>query len=106
MPVVRRLLSLFFTIAAFSSTCHAVTLDWDGVTWTPGSLSNSFDVDPVRPGNDVTVTVSGNTSILQPELVAPNPMTPAVTTNFQGGMGTAQNSLCIAVNFANQSQAI
>jgi hypothetical protein len=33
-------------------------------------------------------------------------MTPAITTDFAGGLGTAQNTLCIAVNFANQSQSI
>jgi hypothetical protein len=106
MSFARRFFALVFVLATFSSTGYAVTLDWDGVTWTSGSLSNSFNVDPASPGNDVTVTVSGDTSILQPELVAPNPMTPAITTNFAGGMTTAQNSLCIAVNFANQSQAI
>ncbi|MEY2503924.1 MAG: hypothetical protein QOG27_204 [Verrucomicrobiota bacterium] len=106
MSLIRRLFAVVFAIAAFSSAGRAVTLDWDGVTWTPGSLSNSFNIDPANPGNNVTVTVSGNTSILQQEIAAPNPMTPAITTGFAGGAGTAQNSLCIAVNFANQSQAI
>ena len=88
------------------ATAHAVTLDWDAVSWTAGSLSNSYDVDPARPGNDVTVTVSGNTAQLMPEVVAPNPMTPAITTDLQGGLGTAQNSLCLAVDLANQSQSV
>ncbi|HVF70527.1 MAG TPA: hypothetical protein VM940_02865 [Chthoniobacterales bacterium] len=85
---------------------EAITLDWDGVTWTAGSLSNAFDIDPSKAGNDITVTVSGNTAQLQPELVAPNPMTPAITTDFQGGLATAPNTLCLAVNFTNQSQYI
>lgn len=106
MSATRRVFALLFALVVFSTTSRAVILDWDGVSWTPGSLSNSYDVDPSRAGNDITVTVSGNTSQLQPELASPNPMTPAITTAFQGGMGTAQNSLCIAVNFANQSQAI
>jgi hypothetical protein len=38
--------------------------------------------------------------------VAPNPMTPAVTTDFQGGFGTAQNALCLAVDLASQSQSV
>jgi hypothetical protein len=33
-------------------------------------------------------------------------MTPAITPDFQGGLGTIQNTLCLAVNFTNQSQAI
>src|SRR3954453_21517360 len=101
MSFSRRFFDLFFVLATFSSAGHAVTLDWDGVTWTPGSLSNPFNIDPASAGNDVTVTVSGNTSILQQELAAPNPMTPAITTAFAGGAGTASNTLCIAVNFAN-----
>jgi len=88
------------------ATAHAVTLDWNAVTWTAGSLSNSYDIDAARPGNDITVTVSGNTPQLTTELVAPNPMTPAITTDFQGGLATAPNSLCLAVNFANQSQSV
>jgi hypothetical protein len=96
-----------FVIAPFLiATANAITLDWDTVTWAAGTLSNSYDVDAARPGNDVTVTVSGNTGQLTTELVAPNPMTPAITTDFQGGLATAQNTLCLAVNFANQSQSV
>ena len=94
---------LFFIICGSSS---ALTLNWGTEPWAAGSLQNSFDVDPGRPGNDVTVTVSGNTSALQPELAAPNPMTPVVAAAFQGGFGAPQNSLCIATNFANQSQGV
>lgn len=97
---------LFLGLCLFTPAVHAVTLDWDAVSWTAGSLSNSYDIDPSKPGNDVTVTVSGNTSQLTTELVSPNPMTPAVTTDFQGGLATAQNTLCLAVNFANQSQSV
>jgi hypothetical protein len=102
----RRYFPLFLCLFVFASAAEAVTLDWDGVAWTPGSLSNSYDIDPAKAGNDITVTVSGNTAQLQPELVAPNPMTPAVTTNFQGGLGTTQNTFCLAVNFTNQSQFV
>jgi len=89
-----------------SPVAHAITLDWDTVTWTAGTLSHSYDVDPAKAGNDVTVTVSGNTARLTTELVSPNPMTPAVTTDFQGGLATAQNTLCLAVNFTNQTQSV
>lgn len=94
---------LFATLCATSS---ALTLNWGTEPWAAGSLQNSYDIDPSRPGNDVTVTVSGSTSQLQRELNAPNPMTPAVAAAFQGGYGSPQNSLCIATNFANQSQGI
>jgi hypothetical protein len=81
-------------------------LDWDTATWSAGSLSNSYDIDAARAGNDITVTVSGNTGQLQQEIVSPNPMTPAVTTDFQGGLGTAQNALCLAVDLTSQSQSV
>jgi hypothetical protein len=94
---------LFATVSATSS---ALTLNWGTEPWAAGSLQNSFNIDPSRVGNDVTVTVSGNTGQLQQELVAPNPMTPAVTAAFQGGAASPQNSLCIATDFANRSQGI
>src|SRR6185437_10277248 len=74
--------------------------------WTAGTLSNSYDIDPTKAGNDITVAVSGNTAQLTTELASGNPMTPAVTPDFQGGLATAQNTLCLAVNFANQSQSV
>ena len=43
------------------SVGSAVTLDWSAVTWTAGSLSNSYDIDPSNPGNDITIAMSGNT---------------------------------------------
>src|SRR2546423_921710 len=88
------------------ATAHAVTLDWSTTSWTPGSLTNSYDIDPAKAGNDITVTVSGNTAQLQPELVSPNPITPAITTNFQGGQASAVSSLCLAVNFTSQGQSV
>jgi hypothetical protein len=106
MSFVRRFFILLLVMATFATAGHAVTLDWDGVTWTPGSLSNSFDVDPAKPGNDITVTVSGSTAQLQPELVSPNPQTPAITTDFAGGLTPVENTLSLAVNFTNQTQAI
>jgi hypothetical protein len=106
MWFARRYFPLFLCILTFASAAQAVTLDWDTVAWTPGSLTNSYDIDPSKAGNDITVTVSGNTAQLQPEVVAPNPMTPAVTTDFEGGLGTAQNTLCLPVNFTDQSQFV
>jgi hypothetical protein len=88
------------------TAAHAVTLDWDTTAWTAGSLSNSYDIDPSKAGNDITVTISGNTAQLQPKNTAPNPQTPALTNTLQGGLGTAENTLCLALNLQNQSQAV
>lgn len=106
MWFVRRFAAIFLSLLISSAVARAVTLDWDGATWTPGSLSNSFDVDGANPGNDLTVTVSGNTAQLQPELLSPYPQTPALTTDFAGGLSPVENTLSLAVNFSNQTQVI
>ncbi len=93
-------------ISILGRQASAVTLVWDNETWTAGSLSNSYHVDPNQAGNNITVGVSGSTGQLQPENIAPNPMTPANTTDLQGGLAAAHNSLCLAVNFTDQSQFI
>lgn len=106
MCFARRFFLPLLLAASCATTGHAIVVDWDGLTWTPGTLTNSYDIDPAQAGNDITVTVSGNTGQLQPEIVSPYPQTPAITTNFQGGLGTAQNTLSIAVNFTNQAQSV
>jgi hypothetical protein len=106
MGFLRRLFLTSCTLVLFVSAAQAITLDWSAVTWTAGSLSNSYDVDPAKVGNDITVTVSGNTTQLQPELASPYPATPSITTDFQGGMANPVSSLCLAVNFSTQSEAV
>lgn len=99
------ILILFASLAATSA--RAVTLDWDAVAWTNGVLSTSYDIDPANAGNDITVAVVANGgATLQQHIAAPNPQTPARTTFFQGGLGTAQNTLNIALNLANTSQSV
>jgi hypothetical protein len=106
MSFFKRFLRSALIAPCLVATAHAVTLDWNAVSWTAGTLSNSYDIDPSTPGNDITVTVSGNTSQLTNELASGNPMTPAITPDFQGGLASPPNALCLAVNFANQGQAV
>jgi hypothetical protein len=106
MSFFKRLLRLALIAPFLVATANAVVLDWNTVSWTAGSLSNSYDVDPLKAGSDITVAVSGNTAQLQQELASGNPMTPAITPDFQGGLASPTNTLCLAVNFANQSQAV
>jgi hypothetical protein len=106
MQFFRRFLLFLCLGFLLSPVAHAITLDWDTVTWTAGTLSNSYDVDPTKAGNDITVTVSGNTAQLQRELVSPYPFTPAITKDFEGGLGTAQNTLCLAVDFTDKTQSV
>jgi len=106
MSLLKRFLRSAVIAPFLITTAHAITLDWNTVSWTPGSLSNSYDIDPSNPGNDITVTVSGNTAQLTTELASGNPMTPAITPDFQGGLAAPTNTLCLAVNFTNQSQGV
>jgi hypothetical protein len=103
-----RTLIAFVTLASClgARSSQALVLDWSTMTWTAGSLTNSYDIDPANGGNDVTVTVSGNTGQFQPELGSGAPMTPAITNNFQGGNPSPVPSLSLALNLANQSQFV
>ena len=96
LSILSLLVSLL-TLAGVGSA-QGIVLDWDSVTWTPG-LTNSFDIDPAVAGNDVTVAIGGDTATLQNG-------TPGLTTHFGGGLATAQNTLALGVDFANQSQFI
>ena len=99
-------LIVLLAIVCLGSTAHAVTLDWNSTAWTPGSLSNAYDIDPGRAGTDLAIAVSGTTNRLANGLVAPNPATPAVTRAFDGGMSVGRNSLELAVDFGNVTQAL
>lgn len=105
-PRSRALWATLSFLLVSSAGADAVTLDWDTVTWTPGVLTNSFDIDSAKTGDDVTVTVSGNTAQLQPEIAAPRPMTPTVATAFQGGLAQAEKSLCIAIDLSKDTQFV
>lgn len=92
--------------ALCAARAPAVVLDWDAVTWTAGSLSQSYDIDPAKAGNDITLSITGSTGRLQPNNTAPNPQTPAITNTLQGGLGTAQNTLNLALDLNNQNQFV
>jgi hypothetical protein len=53
---------LVFLLTGTSS--QALVLDWDNVTWTTGSLSQSYDVDAENPGNDITITIQDPGSVI------------------------------------------
>lgn len=105
MHISLRVLSIA-VLFSLGGSASALTLDWSTASWTAGSLSNSYNIDPAKPGNDVTVTVSGDTAQLQPEIVSPYPQTPAITTDFQGGLATAPKTLDLAMNLQNLTQAV
>jgi len=104
--LVWRVAAISCAVFAISSTASAVVVDWSTITWPNGSLTNSYDVDAGSAGNDVTITVGGDTGQLQPSLVSPNPPTPAITQAFQGGLTTIPKALELALNLANTTQAV
>ncbi|MHB8522999.1 MAG: hypothetical protein ACYDH9_19895 [Limisphaerales bacterium] len=79
--------------------CAAVLLDWSTLSWTPGSLSQSFDIDPNNPGNDVTITISGDTAAF----VSGYPK--IATTPFTGGTA-ADSGLQLRLNFPSNASNI
>jgi len=99
-------LAFFCAICAFTEPASAALVDWSAQNWPAGSLNNSYDVDPASAGNDVTVTIGGDTGQLQPSLVSPNPQTPAITRAFDGGLGTNPYTLELALNLTSNAQSV
>ena len=93
--MLRFLLIALLALAARPSNVWAVFVDWDTLIWTPGTLSNSYDVDPNSPGNDITITIGGDTQDLVVD-PASGLQTPARTYSLQGGGPAGQLSLELA----------
>ena len=107
--VVRRFsthFTLVFGFCFFAQTAPAVQLVWDSLTWPAGALTQSFNIDPGNPGNDVTFTFTGDTADFQVSLDTGNPLTPAITRAFDGGFSPGHNTLELAVDFSNRNRAI
>jgi hypothetical protein len=103
-PIVAGIIALVCAILALSAPgAGAVLVDWSALSWAPGSLSHSFDVDPGGPGNDVTVTFSGNTGKLTNDLHT-GLMTPEIDTSLAGGQSPVVPSLDIAANLYTKSK--
>ena len=89
---------------AFPHAGHAIVLDWSSVTWTPGSLSNSYDIDPASAGNDITITIGGSTGELTTDPVS-GLMSPDISTAHEGGQ-TPRPSLNLAMDLGKQDRVI
>ena len=93
-------LTLVLGVLALPVSLHAaiITLDWNSVIWTPGALSQSFDIDPANPGNDVTVTITNSAGrITQPV---------NGTTLITGGVSPTNKTLQLVTNFATNLESI
>lgn len=77
---------------------QAIVLDWDSVNYSSGSFSQSFDIDPNNPGNDITITITGDTGYFA-QNVNDN-------TNLTGGYSGSQQSLFMNMNYSSDTQKI
>jgi hypothetical protein len=82
---------------------NALVVDWDTVTWNPGDTTNSYNIDPGTPGNDVTVTVTAKNNVLTTDSNTAI-QTPLVGTSITGGLSPVQNSFEIAGNLKTNSE--
>jgi hypothetical protein len=89
--------------ALLNQSAPAALVNWDVLTWAPGSLSNSYDVDPSNPGTDITFTVTGTKADFTNDQ-ASGVMTPAITSSLQGGLSPIQKSLQLAADLHTNSK--
>lgn len=73
---------------------YTVVLDWDSVSWTAESLTQSYDIDPVNPGNDIRITITGDTTRFEPDY-------PADDQALTGGLSPTEENLHLRVEFQN-----
>jgi hypothetical protein len=83
------------------SKAQAIVLDWNNVTWSSGTLSNSLEIDSSNAGNDITITITGNTS----RFISGRP---EITTDFTGGYGStpSPDNLELWADFSNTSESV
>lgn len=86
---------LFF----FALEARAALLDWDSLAWTPGSLTQSFDIDASNPGDDVMITITGDTGQFTTGY-------PTTAQSLTGGLSPAEYSLHLDLDFSRNTQAI
>jgi hypothetical protein len=90
-------------LLAGSRVAHALVLDWDSVSWTNGSLNNSYDVNGDAV-NDVTVAwTSQNPGVWTPDPTS-GMMTPAINSTMTGGLLPSEKSLNVAADLHTNSR--
>jgi hypothetical protein len=95
-------LALASLLASWATPVRALVLNWDGVTWTPGSLNNSFNLNG-DGFNDITVDITSQNQGVFTNDPTTGTMTPAINQTMTGGLLPAQNSLVIAANLHTNS---
>src|SRR3954468_190345 len=91
-------LALFLTAAP---AARALTLDWDGVTWAPGDLVNSYDLNGDSV-NDITVEITSQQANIWALDPTSGSQAPVDNQTLTGGV-PGQNSLMLAANLHTKS---
>lgn len=98
VPFPRLLATCGALLIAPALHAATITLDWNSVLWTSGQLTQSFDIDPANPGNDVTITISGDTNRIASPVGA--------TTLITAGVSPTNKTLQLVTDFANNLESI
>jgi len=91
------------TLAIFlAGRAHALVLDWDAVSWVPGSVNNSYDLNGDAV-NDVTVSLTTQDQATWAPDPATGTIAPTINQSLTGGLSPVENSLNLAANLKTQS---
>jgi hypothetical protein len=100
----RRLCVIAAACLAFFAArdARALVLDWDSVTWSPGSLNNSYDLtgDAI---NDITVAITSKQANIWDIDPTSGTQTPVINQTLTGGLSPVQNSLMLAADLKTKS---
>jgi hypothetical protein len=79
---------------------QAVVLDWDSVTWTEaeGAFSKSFEIDSNNPGNDITITITGDTDKFVQD--------PHINNQLTGGLSPVEDGLFLRMNYSSENEFV
>jgi hypothetical protein len=107
MSILPRRTSIFgaIVLAIFmAARADALVLDWDSVSWSQGTLINSYDVNG-NGVNDITVELTSKQANIWALDPTSGEQAPTVNQTMTGGLVPAQNSLMLAANLKTQSDA-
>jgi hypothetical protein len=91
--------ALVLALGSFAQSAKSITIDWSALSWSPGSISNSYDIDPSSAGNDITITIGGDLNTLTDSNGnGTGVATPAIDSLLDGGQSPVHPSLDIAAN--------
>ncbi|HEY1169989.1 MAG TPA: hypothetical protein VGH19_01350 [Verrucomicrobiae bacterium] len=99
---------MLLMIIGFPTKSDAIVLDWSSytsLTWTQSgsTYSTSIDFDPSNAGNDITISISGDTG----EFLTGYPYySPGVNSIITGGEGNNEESLLLAFNWSSRSDSV